>query len=147
MATRNPGAAVSAAKLARERMAELADKRREVKALDTEDLAAYLRGSDAVVRAETKRDTTIAAANKDFETAVTDAHNAQAAALQRIHARGVTSESELAELAGLGVAELRKLLRATVTAAAPVKRAPRKGTASATATDDGAARSAAGTAG
>lgn len=128
---------MSAAKLARQRMAATEKQRHELKDLDTEDLATFLRAGDTLTRAEHKRDAAIAAAHKGYSTSADTVRSEQAGALQRIHKRGVTTDAELEALTGLSAGDLRKLLRAPA-ASTPAKPAARKTPTRAAATDNGA---------
>ncbi|WP_327146814.1 hypothetical protein [Nocardia sp. NBC_01327] len=115
------GDRVTARQTARARMAEVAAANRKREEENTGDLTAFLKSSTAVERAATRRDAAIAAANDTYTAAGAAAEREQADALARIKNRG-TSETDLAELAGLDVVEVRRLLRLV----APPKKATPK---------------------
>ncbi|MEV6071983.1 hypothetical protein AB0L82_36045 [Nocardia sp. NPDC052001] len=127
MVSKSAGAAVSAAKLARERMAAVAAAHREQEQANLADVAAFLKAAGAVDKAAVRRDTAIATATQTYEQAVATAEGEQAAALRRIRERGA-SESELVALTGLEAGQLRALLRGGVNAptkpASTAKKAP-----------------------
>ncbi|WP_331722980.1 hypothetical protein [Nocardia sp. NBC_00511] len=121
MATKPAGPAVVARKTARERMAAVTKANRDREHADAADLAQVLKASSTVARAATRRDTAIADAHQTYLSAASAVEAEQAAALARIKGRG-TDESTLAELTGLDVGEVRRLLR--LASPAPVPKPP-----------------------
>ncbi|MGW6728743.1 hypothetical protein ACWF9G_22825 [Nocardia sp. NPDC055029] len=110
------GGAVAARKLARERIAATQEERRKRDEQNTQDLAAFFVSASKVDDAAAKRDAAIAAANAGFASAESTAIGEQAAALARIKDRGAT-QSEIADLTGLSVDRVGRLLKAAAAGA------------------------------
>lgn len=102
---------MSAAREARERMAEMAKAARKREADTTADLTAYLQAAAGLAKAAGKRDAAIAAADQTYRKAEAAAREQQAGALRRIRDRGAT-DTEIATLTGLEIGKVRALLKA-----------------------------------
>lgn len=116
---KKPRSAVEARKLARENMAAKLKAQQERDRQNEADLTTFFELDATVAKAAEQRDAVITKAHADYVAATTGAQVGQAEALGKMKDRGL-AESELAELTGLTLSEVRKTLKAKPAVSAPV---------------------------